>query len=38
MKSNNRQAELMEYLAHLVGHFKRRICGIATAWFQLSFV
>ena len=38
MKSNIWQAELMEYLAHLVGHFKRRIYGIASAGFRLSFV
>jgi hypothetical protein len=38
MKSNNWQAELVEYLAHLVGHSRRRIYGIASAGFRLSSV
>ena len=36
--SNRFQAELMEYLAHLVVHFMRRICDGATAGFRWSVV
>ncbi len=38
MFSNRRQVELMEYLAHLVGHSMRRLCGGATAGFRWSVV
>ena len=35
---NKERVDLKEDLAHLFGYVKRRICGIASAWFPLSFV
>jgi len=35
---NNQRPDLKEDLAHLVHNIKRRVCGIASAWFPLSSV
>ena len=35
---DNFQAELGEYLAHLVGLIMRRTCGVASAGFRASVV